>query len=113
MAGSSGVNAIKVHGWIGKQKLTILIDSGSSHTFISEPLAYQLGCEISDIDPISISIADGSRMPSDKFIPNFIWNMKGEVFSFPIRLLKLGGYHVVLGCDWMKAVAPVLFDHRD
>lgn len=52
-------------------------------------------------------------MPSDKFIPNFIWNMKGEVFSFPIRLLKLGGYHVVLGCDWMKAVAPVLFDHRD
>lgn len=38
--------------------------------------------------------------------------MKGEEFRFPIRLLMLGGYHIILGCDWLKVVAPVVFDHR-
>lgn len=27
-----------------------------------------------------------------------------------MRLLKLGGYHVVLGVDWMKQVSPISFD---
>lgn len=63
--------------------------------------------------PISIQIADGNRITSDKLVPQFIWTMQGEEFSFSLRLLKLGGYHIVLGCDWLQAVAPVQFDHRD
>lgn len=52
-------------------------------------------------------------MTSDKCIPDFEWSMKGEKFNFPLRLLQLGGYHMVLGCDWLLEMAPVLFDHRD
>lgn len=113
MAGSAGVNTIKVQGLQGKQKLTILIDTGCTSSFISEPLAYEMGCEVIDINPISIQIADGNRMKSNKIVPNFTWEMKGEKFSFSLRLLKLGGYHIVLGCDWLREVAPVQFDHRD
>lgn len=40
MPGSSGVNTIKVQGFKGKHILNILIDTGSSSSFISESLAY-------------------------------------------------------------------------
>lgn len=82
MTGSAGVNAIKVQGWKGKHKLTILIDTGCTSCFISELLAYQLGCEVVDANPISIQIADGNIIRSDKLVPQFSWIMKGEEFSF-------------------------------
>lgn len=37
MADSSGVNTINVYGTKGRHKLTILVDTGCTHYFISEP----------------------------------------------------------------------------
>ena len=36
--------------------------------------------------------------------------MQGELFEANLRLLKLGGYDLVLGVDWMKNVSPINFD---
>lgn len=112
LAGSTGSKTIKVQGVKGKHKLQILIDTGSSHSFISEPLAYHLGCEIMETPTINVQIPDGTKMRSNKFISNFNWIMEEEEFQFPLRLLQLGGYHIILGCDWLEEVAPVTFDHR-
>lgn len=39
--------------------------------------------------------------------------MQGEEFYFSLRLLQMSGYHIVLGCDWLKATEHVTFDYRD
>ena len=36
--------------------------------------------------------------------------MHGKEFEADLRLLKLGGYDIVLGVDWMKEVSPISFD---
>lgn len=36
--------------------------------------------------------------------------MQGETFEADMRLLKLGGYHIVLGVDRMKGVSLISFD---
>ncbi|KAL2246158.1 UNVERIFIED_CONTAM: Retrovirus-related Pol polyprotein from transposon [Sesamum indicum] len=33
--------------------------------------------------------------------------MQGYTFTHPIRLLKLGGYDLVLGCDWLSTYNPI------
>lgn len=51
MVGSSGVRTLKVQGFSGKHKLLILIDTGSTHSFISDSLAFKLKCKIQNIIP--------------------------------------------------------------
>lgn len=112
MAGSSGVRTPKVQGFSGKHKLLILIDTGSTHSFISDSLAFKLKCKIQNIIPTEIKVADGSSITCDKQISQFEWTIQGEKFKFPIRLLQLGGFHMVLGCDWLEAISPVEFDYK-
>lgn len=45
--------------------------------------------------------------------PNFNWTIQDHNFKLPVRLTKLGGYHMVLGCDWMRRVSPVEFDFEN
>jgi len=36
--------------------------------------------------------------------------MQGHEFTIDLRILRLGGSHIVLGVDWMKTVSPLIFD---
>lgn len=36
--------------------------------------------------------------------------MSVREFSADLRILKLGGCHVILGVDWMKKIGPLVFD---
>ena len=35
--------------------------------------------------------------------------MQGHEFTTDLRILRLGGCHVVLGINWMKTVSPLIF----
>ncbi|XP_016473823.1 uncharacterized protein LOC107795661 [Nicotiana tabacum] len=58
--------------------------------------------------PMNVIVANGQTMYCEKWCPNFTWTMQDEVFSFNIRLLKIGGCDTVLGMDWIDQVAPVI-----
>lgn len=36
--------------------------------------------------------------------------MQREEYKADLRLLKLGGRHIVLGVDWMRGISPISFD---
>ena len=36
--------------------------------------------------------------------------MQGEDFEVNLRLLRLGGYDMVLGVDWIREISPICFD---
>ena len=55
---------IKVKGHVGKQKLMLLIDSGSTHKFLSETMATSLKCALTATTPLLVTIANGSRIYS-------------------------------------------------
>ncbi|XP_070032609.1 uncharacterized protein [Nicotiana tomentosiformis] len=58
--------------------------------------------------PMNVVVANGQTMYCEKWCPDFTWTMQDEVFSFNIRLLKIGGCDTVLGMDWIDQVAPVI-----
>ena len=45
--------------------------------------------------PLSVTMANGSRMLSKSTCHGFCWEMQGEEFEADLRLLQLGGK---LGC---------------
>ncbi|KAL0446470.1 UNVERIFIED_CONTAM: hypothetical protein Slati_1774900 [Sesamum latifolium] len=59
---------------------------------------------------MTVRVANGGRMVSKFFCPNFCWEIQGHHFSHPVRVLKLGGYDCVLGCDWLSTKNPIELD---
>ena len=84
----------------------ILIDSGSTHSFLDESMARRLKCPLIPTQPLIVTVANGNKVMSKSACAGFCWDIQGA----DLRLLKLGGCDVVLGVDWMKNVSPIYFD---
>lgn len=103
---------IRFQGFIGKQQLTILLDSGSVGTFVSESLVSSLGLQCQPCQPLKFTTADGSPMVSDKMIPHMQWFIQGHTFSHDPRILPLQCFDMILGADWLEEHSPTWIHWR-
>lgn len=112
LAGSRSVNTIRLQGTLKGKKIHILIDSGSTHSFIDSKLVKQLGLVAEVVPPLLVSVADGSRIIVDSVCKNLQYQIQGHFFSDELRLFPLGSSDVILGVDWLKQYNPITFDHQ-
>ncbi|XP_051141300.1 uncharacterized protein LOC127258493 [Andrographis paniculata] len=91
VAGQVPSNTIKLLGKSNNYELVILLDSGSTHTFLDPKTASKLRCTMEFTNPWLITIADGNKVECRSKCHMFAWEMGGHRFSAPVRLLKLGG----------------------
>lgn len=110
LLGTMTSNTIKLKGMYGKQKLIILADSGSTHSFMASSCAKQLGCVIKKDAPMRVTAANGRHLMSYHFCFSFKWKIHGIEFEHKLRLLDVGGCDMVLGVDWIRKHNPVSFD---
>ncbi|KAL0368373.1 UNVERIFIED_CONTAM: hypothetical protein Scaly_1056200 [Sesamum calycinum] len=101
---------LRVNGKVNGKEIHMLIDSGIIHCFVDEKMAQVLGCKLEPTTPMMVRIEDGGRVLSKFFCPNFCWEIQSHEFSHPVRVLKLGGYDCILGCDWLSANNPIGLD---
>lgn len=87
--------------------MTILVDSSSSHTFISQTLAKQL----EGVQPLSASIrvqvANGAVLQCASHIPASTWFVQEYNFISDIKLIPLDHYDMILGMDWLERFSPM------
>ncbi|XP_066374840.1 uncharacterized protein [Miscanthus floridulus] len=69
---------LRLRGFIGKQKVLILVDSGSARTFVSQDLAAHIQQEQAQCESLQFTAADGSKMLSDQYIPQLQWHISGQ-----------------------------------
>ena len=60
LSGFSAQQTLKVVGFLKKQKVTVLIDSGSTHNFINKKLATLPNCFMYPAPKFQVFIVDGS-----------------------------------------------------
>ncbi|CAN6166876.1 unnamed protein product [Urochloa humidicola] len=94
--------------------LRILVDSGSSHTFISTILSSQLSGVVQLPTQLNVQVADGKSVPCTSHMPAAVWSMNGLEFTGDLKLLNLGAYDMILGLDWLELFSPmkVHWKHR-
>lgn len=105
--GVQGRKTIKLTGLINSQEILILIDSGSSSTFLSEKTAASLHCPVTDAPPIQITVASGEKLQSTQQVTNLAWWTQGHTLSTDARILPLPYYDLVLGMDWLERYSPM------
>jgi len=105
--GVPGKKTIKLHGIVKDQELLILIDSGSTCTFISNKMATALNCVLMPAPPIQVAVANGDKLQSNHQVLNFSWWSQGHTFTTDARVLPLQYYDMVLGMDWLEQHSPM------
>lgn len=92
--------------WSGTM-LLLLVDSGSTHTFVNSAFALRAECMVQDAEPVTVRVANGDTLQSNQQVAQLQWWCQGNTFSIDMRLLDLGAYDAVLGVDWLARFSPM------
>lgn len=94
---------IRIKGVVNSQEVLMLIDSGSSHSFISEATAAKWAT-VRRCRPMHVKVADGGILQCDLEVPDCVWKAQGAEFATTLRLFPLGCYDIILGMDWLEGI---------
>lgn len=64
LSGSLKPKTIKIPEQVKKMRVSILINSGSTHSFIDEKLVQALKCKVRPTQSVTITIANGDKLNS-------------------------------------------------
>jgi predicted aspartyl protease len=70
---NQNINLFSSEPLVKNQALVILLDSGSSHTFLNKALTQKLQLSISLIAPMAVKVADGASLSCSAEVRQFEW----------------------------------------
>ena len=108
MTGIPTGDTMLLHTTVLRDPLVTLVDSGLTHCFMSTTTAERLGLQPTSRPGLTISVANGERVASAGVCPNTAISIVGEDFCVDIYVIPLAGYELVLGCQWLRTLGPVL-----
>lgn len=77
LTGCDTVRTMRMHALIGRHKLSVLIDSRSTHNFISIKLANKMTLPVQPIGPFHVKVANGEPLPCNSCYVNVPVNLQG------------------------------------
>ena len=78
--GTSCPHTIQFRGSIQQHEVLIMLDSGSSNTFVSSALASQLQGLSHLTSPVAVKVADGGLLHYTSYFPVLQWETNGCLF---------------------------------
>ncbi|KAF5471876.1 hypothetical protein F2P56_008640 [Juglans regia] len=110
ISGMPSANTMRLLGIIGQKEVEILIDSGSTHSFIDSSIALKTKLRVDTIKGMSVKIANGDMVHSEGYCSNVRTSIQGNQFYPSFYVLSLGGCDIVLGVNWPVTLGPILWD---
>jgi len=92
---------LQFQGMLQGQRINILLDSGSTNSFLDTKWAVSLNGVQQLSVPTSVKVADGGLVPCTAQIPYAEWSIQGYVFYSILELISIGTYDMILGMDWL------------
>ncbi|CAN6308396.1 unnamed protein product [Urochloa humidicola] len=90
--------------------LHALVDSGSTHCFLAEETAARLGLVPTPRPGLTVGVANGERVPSSGICPAAKFTIGSEHFISDVYIIPLAGYEMILGCQWLRTLGPILWN---
>ena len=93
-----------------RRVITILIDTGSTHNFLSEHTAARLKLQPREAGKFSVTVANGEKIASQGKCPRIHVALQGTTLIADFFLLPLEGFDAILGAQWLVTLSPILWD---
>lgn len=85
----------------------MLVDSGSSHSFINDQLALQLKSWKKLANSVHVQVANGEKIACTHELVDQTWGIQGHSFCSTFKILPLSGYDIILGMDQLSLHSPM------
>jgi hypothetical protein len=106
-SGVEGPRTMKLQGSVQGKDILILVDSGSSHTFLSTHIA----AELSGVQPlqktVQVQVANGGFLYCTDSIQQAQWSVQDYKFSTDMKIIELQHFDMILGMDWLEQFSPM------
>jgi hypothetical protein len=106
-SGSENNKTIRLWVSIHNKQMLVLVDSGSSASFMSLHLMGDIKNVQQLPRPLPIKVADGRNLWSDCWAPQCPWLCGGITFHTDFKFLPLSGYDIIFGMDWLEGYSPM------
>jgi hypothetical protein len=95
---------------VNKYVLSILVYSGSYHTFLNATMLHRLDYKVTTVPRMTVKVANGDTVYFDKEARDFHWWIQGHTFKVDAKILDLAAYYLILGMDWLEQHRPMTCD---
>ncbi|KAJ8772223.1 hypothetical protein K2173_027400 [Erythroxylum novogranatense] len=95
--------------WRGRQVL-ILVDSRSTHSFVSDSVVADLQATVDEQDGLRVNVANGEQLHSSGICKGAPIELGSSIFTVDLFVLQLKGFDLVLGVNWLATLGPILWD---
>jgi hypothetical protein len=97
---------IQLQAFSEHREVLLLVDSGSSTSFINSQLAAQMHGAKPLPQACKVNVADGTQYQCTSYIPACPWSIGNHQFHTDLKILPLGSFDAILGMDWLEQHNP-------
>lgn len=105
VSGAPAHRSVQLLGTLQGLPITILIDSGSTSSFISASVVQQLSSQPVIPYSSSVSVAGGGILASSGLLQKVVWIVDSHSFTSDLKILPLQHFDVILGMDFARAIS--------
>ena len=101
---------MRVKATVGSKEMIVLIDSGSTHNFISERVVNTLKLPVIPTNPFTVRVANGNRLQCQGRYEEVPVSIQGITFNLTLYSLPHTGLDIILGVQWLERLGSVVCD---
>ena len=110
LSSQENANCIKLKSRVKDKVMLVLLDSGSSHSFISSHFVDIAQLPTEKMPPRIVKLANGDSLVTDRRISNLQWYSQGHTLCTDMVVLDMHPYDAILRFDWLQAHSPMQCD---
>ena len=108
LTGWASPRTMRVAATIKSQPIMVLIDSRSTHNFLSDKVARTLRLPVVPTKSFTVHVANGERLLCQGRFEKVPIDLQGIPFSLTCYSLPLAGLDMVLGIQWLEMLGSVV-----
>jgi hypothetical protein len=107
MVGKESSRSMRLLGQIQGHDVLILVDSRSSHTFVSATLVANMSGVSKLHNTLAVKVANGNSLVCSLQLQQAKWEVQGFSFYSDFNVLPLHHFDIILGYDWLELHSPM------
>lgn len=108
ITGVKTAETMRVRVRLGNHEFTALLDTGSTHNFVSAATTQKVGLHFDASTGSTVTVANGDRVPCSGIARDVTIRIGEEFFSINCYSIPLDCYDMVLGITYLRTLGPIL-----
>ncbi|WVZ05565.1 hypothetical protein V8G54_018911 [Vigna mungo] len=110
--GLTSPRTMKLRRRIGRREVLVLIDSGTSHNFISQRVVEDLEMAVVETQPYMVSLGDRQKKRINGCCEQATLKVGDAKIVERFYIFELGGVEVILSVEWLRKLGKVTVDWK-